>query len=620
MKDIAYAAYNEEFIPLARDIFDKMGKDIEIQIFDSKYPEKLTDAGIKVVMARGGTVSRVRRALDIPVVEIPVPFEDMIEALIRASKLGRNIGVVGYDNIVKGLDLLNPLLNVKIKQVFADNENDMKNKILELKEEGTDVIVGGVFQTNFARSLNLESVRINFTEKALSHAYSEAESIYEAIISNVRRNEELNAILDHTKEGYIAIDKAGKISLINETSLKLIPGYRNPIGSYLVDVFPELEDLLDVLKTGEEVLQEVGSLKNMDILYDMIPLKLDKNQVIGAIATFNDINMITKAEHKIRNQLISKGLYASHVFDDIKGKSRPMRQAIQNAKKFSLTDSTVMIIGETGVGKELFAQSIHNMSKRKSQAFVAVNCGSLPESLLESELFGYEEGAFTGAKKGGKAGLFELAHKGTIFLDEISEMPLNLQTRFLRALQERKIMRLGGNQIIPIDVRVIAATNKKMEELVNENKFRDDLFYRINVLTVAIPPLRNRKEDIYELTKEFWKKHSKDEGFKITESGIRALEEYGWPGNARQLENFIEKLNIINESDTIDHTIINNMIRLYEPEFIKEKREEKEIGHYDITKEEVEEALKITKGNRTKAAEMLGIHRTTLWRFIKREF
>lgn len=611
MKYICYAAYNEDFIPLAEETFKKLGKEVDIQVYDQQNPQRLIERGIKVVLARGGTAMRIRNTLDMPVVEIPIPFEDMIQALLKASKMGKKIGVVGYNNLLKGLDLLNPILNVNIKQEFANNESETWDLISRLKEDGIDVIVGGAAQTRMAKELKMNYVRIDFSEKALEYAYNEAESILQTIFSNIRKNEELNAILDHTKEGYVAIDKTGIITLINQTALKLVPDYNKQyIGTPLADVFPEFTGILDALKTGEESLQQIAYIKGAAVLYDMIPLKLDSKEVIGAIATFNDINTITKAEHKIRDKILNKGLYASYTFENIKGKSKAINDCINNAKKFAAADSTVLIIGETGVGKELFAQSIHNLSSRKLGPFVAVNCASLPESILESELFGYEEGAFTGAKKNGKAGLFELAHNGTIFLDEISEMPLALQGRFLRVLQERKVMRLGSDQFIPIDVRVISATNKKLKDLVAENKFRSDLFYRLNVLTLAVPPLRERKEDIYEL--------ARNEKTHMTEGAIKALKEYGWPGNVRQLQNFMEKLSIISSSDIVDANVVNTMIADYEPEFEDTEFLIHSPAKPYIEREEIEVALRTAQGNKTKAASILGVHRSTLWRLIKK--
>nr|WP_312579778.1 sigma 54-interacting transcriptional regulator [Sedimentibacter sp.] len=619
MPNIYYAAYNEDLIPLTNQIFKELGIDAGTVVYDPQNPQKLIDIGAKVVLARGGTASRIRNALDIHVVDIPIPFEDMIRALIKAGKMGKNIGVVGYDNLLRGLELLNPLLNINIKQVFGDNQEEMRSNIIRLRDEGIDVIVGGVFQTNVAKELNIKNVRIDFSLNALKYAYDEAASILETIKLNTRKNEELKAILNNAKEGYVAIDKNGIITLINKTSLNLVSRDLNHLGgALLIDVFPELKGLLDVVKTGNESLQEIICLKNTDVLCNMIPLMLDNKEIVGAIATFTDINTISKGERKIRDKILNKGFYATYKFKDIKCKCKSIENCISNAKKFAVTDTTVLILGETGVGKELFAQSIHNDSRRRRGPFVAINCASLPENILESELFGYEEGAFTGAKKNGKAGLFELAHDGTIFLDEISEMPMSLQARFLRVLQERKVMRLGSDQIIPINVRVISATNKDIKKLVSEKLFREDLFYRLNVLTLNIPPLRERKEDISELVNDFFQNYDNNRNVRIEKEAIKVLQEYKWPGNVRQLKNFIEKMSILNTSDIIDAQIVKDMLNNYEPEFEQKFYFDERPVKLSVTKEDVSESLKLSRGNKIQAANMLGIHRSTLWRLMKK--
>ena len=218
------------------------------------------------------------------------------------------------------------------------------------------------------------------------------------------------------------------------------------------------------------------------------------------------------------------------------------KETIQTAKRYALVSSTVLITGESGTGKEIFAQSIHNFSMRHNEAFVAINCATIAPNLLESELFGYVEGAFTGARHGGKIGLFELAHNGTIFLDEIGETSLDIQARLLRVLEERQIMRVGDDQIIPINIRIIAATNKDLRKMVEAGKFRSDFYYRLNVLPLKLRPLRDRKEDLYELIESFKKKYADEHSrnlFQFTPAGMDVMMNYSWPGNARELKNVI---------------------------------------------------------------------------------
>ncbi len=294
---------------------------------------------------------------------------------------------------------------------------------------------------------------------------------------------------------------------------------------------------------------------------------------------------------------------------------------------YAEVDSTVLIMGETGTGKELFAQSIHNYSLRADKPFVAVNCAALPENLLESELFGYVEGAFTGARKGGKTGLFELAHGGTVFLDEISEMTPNLQARFLRVLQEKEVVRIGDDKIIPVDVRVIAATNRDLYEYVDEGKFREDLFYRLCVLRLDIPPLRERKDDIYELVLFFLELKSKTlnkKTPKLSQNIIEKLVNYDWPGNVRQLENLIERCIVISNEKEINDEILSEALFItpsYKP--IKDKNiSESANNSIDVLKnienDTIKKVLQETNGNKKLAAEKLGISVTTLWRRLKK--
>lgn len=279
----------------------------------------------------------------------------------------------------------------------------------------------------------------------------------------------------------------------------------------------------------------------------------------------------------------------------------------------------MLILGESGTGKELFAHATHNNSKRKEYPFIKVNCGSIPFELLESELFGYEEGAFTGAKKGGKIGKFKAADKGTIFLDEIGDLPMNMQVKLLRVLQDKEIERIGSNYTEKIDVRIISATNKDLEKMTQEGKFRLDLYYRLNVISIHIPPLRERKEDIPILSRYLVEKISKDENIEvggIENTSIEYLNKYDWPGNVRELENIIERaINFLEEEKVIKPKHLPAKIT----GIVKEK--DRNIKSLKSTVEEVEreciiDSIMMADGNKTKAAEMLGISRTSLYEKI----
>ena len=288
-------------------------------------------------------------------------------------------------------------------------------------------------------------------------------------------------------------------------------------------------------------------------------------------------------------------------FPDIVYRSRKMGEVINKVRKILHKDVTVLLTGESGTGKELIARLIHYQGKRKDKPFVVINCTTLPENLLESELFGHEKGAFTGATTR-KTGKFEFAQGGTVFLDEIGEIPLSLQSKLLRFLQFKEFQRLGGNDTIRVDVRIIAATNRNLEEEVRKGKFREDLFYRINVFPISLPPLRERKEDIPLLAENFLQTRYPEK--RLSPEAIRILEEYSWPGNVRELENVLERACLLSEGDTISPEHLSLPL----PSLSSKKLTTLE----EMEKNLIKEALNITRGNQTRAAQLLGITRRTL--------
>lgn len=308
------------------------------------------------------------------------------------------------------------------------------------------------------------------------------------------------------------------------------------IGKKRMDLFSQLP-FENALRNGEEVNDVIRIINEENMIVTVRPI-INSGKRYGAVAVVKRFKDEEKRYNKLRRSLIDRGYRAKYRFEDIIGHSAAMEQCLGMAKRMAASNSSMLILGESGTGKEMFAQAVHNASERRGHQFVAVNCGAIPESLLESELFGYSDGAFTGAKKGGKAGLFELANKGTIFLDEISEMQLTLQKRLLRVLQEREVTRLGGDSVITVDIRLIAATNRDLREMVRNNEFREDLYYRLNVLPLSVPPLRNRTEDIRDMVDYFIKELKGD--FVFTEEAYEALESYYWRGNVRELRNYVE--------------------------------------------------------------------------------
>lgn len=368
-------------------------------------------------------------------------------------------------------------------------------------------------------------------------------------ISNLRDIQTLlEAIINSTQDAISVVDEKGIHILINPAYTRIIGMKKEELLNRPADVdIVEGESMhFKVLRTREPVRgirMKVGPQKK-DVVVNVAPMIVN-DKLKGSVAVIQDISEIRKLTHelKLAKRLI-RHLEARHAFEDIIGKSEEITGAIEQARRAAKTPATVLLRGESGTGKELFAHAIHNASGRCEGQFIRVNCAALTDTLLESELFGYVEGAFTGAKKGGHKGLFEEASGGTIFLDEIGEISPSLQSKLLRALQEKEIIRVGAAKPTKIDVRIIAATNANLEELIQKGAFREDLYYRINVLPIIIPPLRHRKEDIPILVRHLLPKYNQEYGRNVEEVSAQALEvlqEYNWPGNIRELENFLAR-------------------------------------------------------------------------------
>ncbi len=347
---------------------------------------------------------------------------------------------------------------------------------------------------------------------------------------------QLSSLLDVLDDGILIIENTGIIYAGNRKAHEVLGTEVDFVGVRAVDLIPGIP-FNKVLETAAEVDYTLVKMHSRNISVKVVPV-IAKGETRGALAIVNNFEEKEKSQQRLRLQLLGKGHRSRYVFEDILTRNPGLMEIKNLASKKAKSDSSVLIIGETGTGKELFAHAIHSSSKRKGWQFVTINCAALPESLLESELFGYEEGAFTGARKGGKPGLFELAHKGTIFLDEIGEMNLNLQARLLRVLENREVMRIGGDSVINVDIRIIAATNKELWKQVQEGTFRKDLYYRLNVLPIEVPPLRDRKEDILFILEQMLQ--TMGSRVTITEEAKEMLKGYPWHGNVRELKNLAE--------------------------------------------------------------------------------
>ncbi|HEY8889875.1 MAG TPA: sigma 54-interacting transcriptional regulator [Clostridium sp.] len=440
----------------------------------------------------------------------------------------------------------------------------------------------------------------------------------------------LNTIFNTVDECIAVVDENGIIIMMSD-EYKKITACDNPEGKHVTDVI-ENTKLHIVARTGERELGEIQEVNGHKMISMRVPI-MKEGKIVGAIGKimFKDLsdfkilsNKISNLEKELeyRKNELGDDQKPVYTFNNIIGGSDKSLEVMKLARRVAKIDSNVLITGESGTGKELFAHAIHNASRRSLKPFIKINCGAIPAMLFESEMFGYEEGAFTGAKRSGKKGKFEYANGGTILLDEIGDMPMNMQVKLLRVIQEKELVRVGGNDVIKADVRVIASTNKSLEQLIKDGKFREDLYYRLDVMNLKLPSLRERIEDIDELSNELRKKICKKCNIyseSISREAIEYLKSYSWPGNIRELENVIERAVNLLDSDIsimpkhLPEKIINSKKKKYslEKKYLKDVVETME-------KDLIMECIKKTRGNKKEAAKVLGLSRAGLYKKLNR--
>jgi transcriptional regulator with PAS, ATPase and Fis domain len=445
----------------------------------------------------------------------------------------------------------------------------------------------------------------------------------------------LQQIFDPIPVPMILVNKETEIIMINEEFAEFLEHPRSElIGVKVADVDPNTRFPYVIKNKKPEIAFKHKFTNGHTTLVHRIPVLDDDDEVVYGfgMVIFDDLRKLQDVLEK--NKLLEGRLLvfqeelknmrgAKYSWKTIIGNSVTMQNVKNMASRAAKTDSNILIVGESGTGKELFAHAIHNDSKRSGGPFVKINCAAIPKDLLESELFGYEEGAFTGAKKQGKVGKFELATGGSIFLDEIGDMPLDMQVKILRVLQEKEIERIGGNKTIPVDCRIIAATNRNLVERIREGAFREDLYYRLNVVNIEVPPLRQRKEDIEILTLKLMEKLSESLGrfvSNITVDALECLKAYNWPGNIRELENVIERAINLTDHETIEIHHLPSYIIAHKPAESVEIPTLTSLRHAveEVEKTTIINCLKAMNYNKLKAAKILGISRTSLYEKIEK--
>ncbi|MDR3592115.1 MAG: sigma 54-interacting transcriptional regulator [Negativicutes bacterium] len=587
--------------------------------------KRLEAAGVDVIVSRGGTAALIVKAgVEVPVVEISMGPE-LVRALVNAKQITGldrpRIAVIAFRNMIYNLEVLSEILGAGVEIHELHSMETIEALVEQMaRQKSVDIVMSGIQGVRLARQKGLKALRLNSSEAELRAAFLEAEKVAYARNIEKKRHQTFRVLVDYLMEGIISINGEGLIEVFNPAAQRLLGiAAEEVIGKKITGEFP-MFDVADCLAKGQSLVGQIVKINKVTTLANIAPIKV-ASDLVGAMITFQDITKIAEMEVKIRKELYTKGLVAEYSFSDILGTSLEISDAKNTAAEFAASDATILMVGASGTGKELFAQSIHNASRRREGPFVAINCAAIPASLLESELFGYVEGAFTGANRKGKPGLFELAHHGTIFLDEISEMDKYGQSRLLRVVQEKQVMRLGDDRYIPVDVRIIAATNRNLAQLVKAEQFRKDLYYRLNVLSVHLPQLQARREDILILAGHFIREFSREyrggrSGRLVFETKAQELlTQYNWPGNVRELKNFIERLVIRARGETITGDMVRGL--LSQEEFAD--RTDSKTGLKGFAeKDRIVQAMIQTDFNQGKTAELLGIDRSTLYRKLKK--
>jgi len=435
-------------------------------------------------------------------------------------------------------------------------------------------------------------------------------------------NKFLNTVIESISDGLIVINKKGEITHLNSIAGKILgKEYHEAIGKPIDKLIRTSFSLLNILNNRKGYLEKeiivtplYGKESSQQYLLTEKVVEDSEGKSQGVTALFKEMKKV----HRLVGNFI--GANTRYNFSSIIGNNIRLMKAVSLAKVASVSSCKILIQGESGTGKEIIAQAIHNNSNRKSKPFIAINCAAIPRDLVESELFGYEGGAFTGAKKEGRPGKFELAEGGTLFLDEIESMPLEAQPKLLRILESNQLMRVGGNKIIPIDVRIISSSNQDLFLLAKEGKFREDLYYRINTVVINVPPLRERKDDIPILIRHFYNRIGSKAGNKtaIDKKALELFYNHDWPGNIRELENVVENAILLNKDHKITADTINENIKRSNTNNPNSKENNKAVPLMDLEKEALLRALKDVNGNISKASKILGIDRSTLYRKIKK--
>ena len=584
-----------------------------------------------VVVAGGSNGAYLKPRLSLPVVVINPTGFDVMHALARARRDAESVALVTHGDTPEEVRRFVAAYGMDVVFASYTSRQGAESCVLDLRDRGVVVVVGPGLVTDLATQAGMNAVFL-YSRDSVRAAFDTALEVVQATRRETLRRQRLDNLLQHLRDGVVALDAQGRVEAINQrlaTALGI--DAKQAIGQPLLSIAP---NLLGLLPDADG--DTLGTVRGVNYVIHRGPLaSAGAGAAEGTVFTFQESRAVERLDRTLRSRQRPQQFSARYRLEDLVGESLPMERVRTLVRRYAKSDATVLVLGESGTGKEMVAQGMHQLSARRDFPFVAINCGAFPEALLESELFGYEEGAFTGARKGGKTGLIEAAHRGTLFLDEIGEMPLPLQSRLLRVLQEREVVRLGSTEPTRVDIRVVAATHRALTDAVEAGTFRADLYYRLNILSIALPPLRERPDDVMPLAAELLVQAARREPRLLlriadTEDAARVLagiaeplRRYTWAGNVRELQSVVERIAVeLAYTDDTD-AITQDVLRLIAPEVFvyatagKPAAQTLRERSRGVEAEEIRAALAAHGGDRDAVCAALGISKTTLWRRLQ---
>lgn len=580
---------------------------------------------IQGFVARNNTAAYLRQHMDVPCANLELTNFDVARTLSKIRDRQGKFLLFQFlgDSVLLDIGGLAEMCRIQLSDFWVTPDQPHDYPALARKMGCQKIITSVALVAEPCRMAGMEVHLIRISEDEIQRAFLRCLNGIDIRQREQVKTERFRQSLDTIHDGFIGIDETGCIAVFNR-KMEVIAGihHREILGLEKAEAIQRFPFLEGVFRTKDEEILTINEEKYLlareSYMVDGLPIR--------EIVRLVNVPELQKTEESVRKKLSEKGFRAKHTLSNMYCECPSMRKLKEKAEKYAQSSSSILITGESGTGKEVLAQSIHNASAFRNGPFVAINCTALPESLLESELFGYEEGAFTGAKRGGKPGLMELSHQGTLFLDEIGLMPLTFQAKLLRSIQERQICRLGGNKLITIQNRIICATNRDLMRDVAEGSFREDLYYRINVLMLTLPPLRERGEDVKFLARRLLLKKCREAHryIYLPERTADLLLTYDWPGNVRQLECFLERLIVLADSTEVTQAqviqLLDEMRSRKSPAGAPDAAPDSllRLGTLeDIERVAIQQASVLYGGRLEQMTQALGISRTTLWRRMK---